>query len=325
MITTNAMETHAEFAKRAAEYNKKTLLVSLPTEIISSILSGCHIQNENALEALTKTIHSFMRISLVCKRFNNLLTYETIGYFCKRYHFFTKNAFLQNLVEKIGSTNNTSLNNECKYSSLVLILIHAQETNELRKSIPHLIGEVVHQDRISMLKKLHSYNISIRLNPSSYFHGKPLFFYSKTIDMVRIFINNNVNVDMCDRNNKNVLWHVINNNYHAELISFYIDYKVDVTQKDPITGSCLLHELALSSTENNIENYAKQGNILLNAIPTMVNALNDNGESPLYLAKIQNAPKEIIRLLRIYGGQVIPKIKHSKKEAMLQYLKQSKK
>ncbi len=76
------------------EYNQKNLLVSQEVWIqifyhscIEYITAEQNDLQKCAMydlaESLEKTIKNFMRVSLTCKKFNQLLTYEAIGSLCK--------------------------------------------------------------------------------------------------------------------------------------------------------------------------------------------------------------------------------------------------
>lgn len=319
-ISVRGMETHEHSASRAEKYNKKNPLLLMP-DILSNILLCCHIHDTNEAKALAQSIKFFIRLSCTCKSLNAFLNLETIGNLCKNYAPDTKNLILQKLIQRMAFFGNQSLSAGCIYNAPILIIIHALEKTDQKEQISSLLGQVIYQNNLPMLKKLYVYKVNLNITVSkTNFYAKPLFFYANTIDMVQLFINDHVNLQAVDECDKNVLWHVVENNYPSELIWFYLKQGVDATQRHPTNGSCLLHEVAVMQSFNkawdiakNLENSINQGNILLNAMTGMVNALNHNGQTPLYLAQKYNAPAEIIRLFTIYDGRAIPKFKPQNK------------
>lgn len=264
----------------------------------------------NKVQLFEKKIKTFMKLRCVCKHYNQLLKPELIGNFCKNYSSDTKDLALRVLIQKISFPDTKFLDTKYKYNAPIVIILHTlkkvDEKNE--ESIYFLLKQAVYQNNISILRKLYELkaNFNIGIFSQDNFYTKPLFFFAQTIDAVKFFINSQVYLQTLDQCRQNVLWHVIENNYSAKLVGFYLDQGVDARQLNGADDSCLLHAIAAWSMQENIENCVEQCNILLNAMPEMVNKLNDDGQSPLYLAHYHNAPQRIINMFTTYGGRVIP-------------------
>ena len=110
----------------AEEYNDSECpFTSLPNEKLFEIFSHCHSYDGYSMPK--ENIQNFMKLSMVCKNFNRLLTVETIGDFCKDYLQVFKNAHLQALIRRIDR--------HCNYlpiSKPAVILVHAgADPNEM--------------------------------------------------------------------------------------------------------------------------------------------------------------------------------------------------
>jgi hypothetical protein len=133
-----------------------------------------------------------------------------------------------------------------------------------------------------------------------YVTGKPIFFNAQTTEIAKLFFDNGVDVNMFDGNGYNVLWHIIDAKFPAELMNFYIQQKVDVTHICPFDGSCILHSFAANKEVIDAKDFLTKAQIILiNAyyLSCDMSALKDqNGKTPL----------EVARETREYWGEKYP-------------------
>lgn len=140
--------------------------------------------------------------------------------------------------------------------------------------------------------------------------GLPVFFNPcLTIEMIELLIDNRLNIHAISiRSKTNVLWYVCRNinQYSSKFLDFYLKKGVNPKALDTYDNSCLFHELARScfnfiDDNNLLENV----NLLLHAIPDMMNTLDINGQTPTDIAcKKQSSFKcpRLIALFRKHGG-----------------------
>ncbi len=232
------------------------------------------------VEELKNDIKSFMKLSTTCKSWNNFLTFERIGSFCEHYPLETKNEVLRYLIESWGS----SFDGECR-PTLILICAGADiDTNHRGRSA---LKRAVYKDDVQFAKTLFRYNANPNIQTyytfvSGYF---PVFFCANTVEMVQTFIENGVDIQATDFAGLNVLWHILYNEGSADLMKVYLEHGVDATKLHLGDNACLLHALAHSYYIPYIDNFLQNANLLLTAIPGMINTLDEDNLTPLDVAQ----------------------------------------
>jgi len=309
-------EEHELFlALQPEEYNNNDcLLTRLPNETLIDILSHCLIKDENSKKSLKYSIKEFMQLSTTCKNFNRILTFETIGTLCKKYAQGDKNRVLQNLVNDgryattrlpililicAGADANTRENTHTRKDAhdemcirgtwlrdgnqIVKVNISTmQQPSKVNNKIngKSLLGNAIFNNDAELATTLFRHHA----NPKVRNGFSPLFFYAKTVEIAQMFIDNGVNLRATDIRG-NVLWHIVINHYPSDLMLLYLKHNVDPKKLSQLDGSCLLYALAKQKRTNNTDDFLKKGELLLAAIPDMVNALNKDGKTPVDIAQ----------------------------------------
>lgn len=148
----------------------------------------------------------------------------------------------------------------------------------------------------------------------------------QTAEMAQLFIDNGVNIRETP-----ILWDIVNSNqYSVEILKFYLKNGANVQELNSDKAS-LLHKLASVNVIHNFtmqinaptrydcnkfdDSLLKKGELLLNAIPNMINAVNKQGQTPIDVAqqslkKVEESGntqaivvlKQLIELFRNYDG-----------------------
>lgn len=348
-LPTHGMD-HEELLLQAETYNQNHSLPSLPQDILnlifsylinhyrSDLLYGCGKDRELApVDALESIIDTFVMLSSTCKKFNTLLTIETISKLCKNCDLNHKNMAIKSLLKKYTIYDESSSSYATSIRLPILILICAgaspETVNSYTEESVSLLQHAVWKNDVQLAKILFKQHNSPNERYLRRYRGdenkvysEPIFFNAQT-EMAQVFINKNV--DLYAVNSKygtNVLWAITNNGYHPlSLITLYLDYKVDATQRD-WNNSCLLHHIASPGyTITNVHNFLEKCNLLLNVIPHMVNALNNNKNTPLDTAKnslwlaknifteTEFFLKKLIVLFEEHGGRLSKDLRKQKK------------
>ncbi len=219
----------AKKVEEAKEYNKNHKLIN--EDLLKTIFSYC-INNEREstthLEFLYKTLTSnssekkayrqiktLLALHTTCQFFNKLMPFTKIIEFCKTLDSHIKNQMLEHLVSTIYQSYHHGVYQEYRDDNRICsALIHAGADANIN------YGE------------------------------RPLFFYAKSIEMVEEFIKRSykIHTKVCKTVKRfepghgepveecNILSHVVNKEYPADLMKFYIENKV-VPQRD------ILHDL----------------------------------------------------------------------------------
>jgi len=306
---------HKEQALQAEEYNQSNPLFLLPQEMLNQIFSSCPTPAQ--AQSLEKTIKTFMKLSATCKSFNKLLTFETIGNFCTNYAQNDKDQTLQNITQYMN-------NYTYKAKRLPALIVSCagatlKPKHELdplfeiaiikpKGDLDFLFEIAIRHADAQLLKALFKNHALVDLGRS--------FFDAKTIEMVQIFIDNKVNLHVTDNYSKtNVLWYILEDQYPSAIMELYLKHHVDA-KKLRSDNSCVLHKLAKPSSIckiNKVDNFLKKAILLLNAIPDMINTLNDYDETPVDAVKaflqeaksnglLPEAFEKLLTLFRIRGG-----------------------
>lgn len=301
-------------AQKAEQHNENNGLTSLPPEILIGIFSYCLASNHDKVKSLEASIERFMKLSTTCKNFNRLLTFKTIGSFCKNYSPKIKNQALKKLMR---TTN--YLNYKTKRPPLCA-LIYADADANTKAALGTLLEKAVIYNDTQMVAILFEHHADPNIEDVI---GYPLFFQAKTIEIAQLFIAKGINIqETSPFSAPTILWKTIEKEYPSELMALYLEKKANVTAVHPLDNSSLLHRLARQDNIflNDINDFLKKGEILLNAMPKeMVNLLNKKGQTPLDV--IQMEPKfkhfakdSLITLFRQHGGK---RAQELQKEAMM--------
>jgi len=267
-------------AYNAQQYKKSNILIALPKEIPALFVSPI-----NPLEDGIKTALSLRR---TCKHFYML----PLEYFGKAYPHHTKtekNEVLNKLLSYVWRSGNTSKsywNTRCASS----ILIHAGADNDTNEYHSLLTLATRYNDK-KMITLLFKNGVSPHQKHKLL--GDPDFFYINTIKIAKTFIANNVNLNMEGLGyGAYLLWYLIQYKKPSELVEFCLNHHVNAKTIEPSDGYCILHFIvgAATSTVRHagkyaIDYYIKICALLLKAVPEMVDLLNNEGETPIDMAR----------------------------------------
>jgi len=308
-LSMQGMEYDAQLASHAEEYNSRNSVFLLPTDVLHCIVSHHFVQDDNQVIVLTNSIKIFMKLSTVCKKLNTSLTFETIGKSCQNYPQDEKNQTL-NLI------SNYSLDQR---RLPVLILVCAGADTKEQDYAKFLLEGAVHTNDLKMVEILFKHHA----NPNEIVYGTPVLMRVKTRAIAQEFIDNDVDLQLSIEG-KNILWYTTKNEYTSDLMAFYIKHQVDA-EKLSKDKSCLLHELAGSKNTpyhdyqkidnykiDDVDDFLKKAQLLLSAIPTMINQVNERNETPLQVAYhswfdahkdgTPEAFEKLMKLFARYGG-----------------------
>jgi len=269
-------EIAQEKALKAEKYNQKNQLTSLPNDALKQILSYGHVNGINPIQALKNSIKNLIQLKSTCKRFNNLLTAETIGNFCKDYDLAAKNKLLSNL--------DLILFYEKKRQSVLILICAGADPNITIGYNQLILFQALWNKDIPLIDTLFKHHA----NPNQHFRSQPIFFHADTLEIAQKFIDQGANIHAVDDNNANVLWEAVGQGYSLELLTFYLDKKVDAKNiSHHHSEACVLHSIANLDTPStiNVDVLLKKATLLLDTIPHMINTLNSHNETPLDLAQ----------------------------------------
>lgn len=248
-----------------------------------------------------------MELSIVCKNFNNSLTPEMIGTFCKNYAQADKNSCLDsfnpcshfhlfpNLIlvcagaDPLIEIKNATYNNDIE--ALTILLKYKANINERNRSLSSAF-----------------FGLSRILDEGSRYRDPYSPFFSvNTVKTAQVLIDHNVDWPESDASNHNILWHTITEaECPVELTELYLKHNINPRELD-ISGNCLLHN---AGTHINVEKIK----LLLDVIPDMINTVNNIGHTPLdtfnsYNFWHNNKDELVTKLLRDNGGLTTKEIK----------------
>lgn len=231
---------------------------------------------------LCDNIKFFLKLRSINKHFNELLTVEQIGQVCTSYDQEVKDNTLKTILE---------INEYAKLRFLSLILVHA-------KANPDTVLDSEYRSQILLKQALYRVDVPFittllqhKAKPNEFYGDFPVLFYAKTKECAQLLVEHGANIHITDKENKtNILWSLIDGygflkNHRLDLFQFYLEKGVSPKMLRPSDNACLFHHLSNFSYNSNISvqeyNKTKFAKILFNKIPTMVNALNASGETPL--------------------------------------------
>ncbi len=268
------------------------------------------------IKPLENRMKFFMKLRTVSKQFYRTLTHEAIGNRCQNYEQRIKNSALQHLARY------NFLSSKKRLPALILICAGAQNRItwlDIDTPIHYdqkLFCHAVLQNDAPFVATLFKYNI---VTPNAWSLDGPLLFEVKTKEIAQLFIDHGVNVNS-QFGEFNVLWKNLNEQYPSELMKLYLAHNADATLCNQ-DGSCLLHQISsdIVWTQQDVKNTLKKAQLLLKAIPTMINTVNRSGQTPLdiaqkHLRNIKLFPvateslKKLIVLFRKHGALTAKKL-----------------
>jgi len=312
---------YTQEALQATQYNDNDCqLTSLPNEMLLEIFPHCITQGESQKQSLKNSIKTFMQLRAICKNFNVLLTFVKIGDLCKNYAQNDKNFILDDLrcgaYLKQDLDDNTS-KTRC-FPALILICAGA-DVNIVRIWLRSIFRHAISNNDVQLATTLFQLNVHLNLTK--------ILFEVKTVEMAQICIAHGANIHATtletialmyayrgSSSETNILWHIVRENYSSELMEFYLKKKVDATQNGWENRYCLLHGLAEHGWAEieNVDDFLKKGDLLLEYIPHMINMLGLNKKTPLDIAlrslqeatttKTKLALEQLIELYKKHGG-----------------------
>lgn len=292
-----AYQKYIENSAQATTYNCNHYFLSVPDEVLVQIFSKI------ITESLEDIIKNFLRFSTTCKRINSLLTVQRVGAACKGYDFDQKNKTL----EKLMRSANDYTHSFRRRAALMLVYAGSDGIGDRHYS---LLQRAVHYKDIPMIAALFENHV----DPNEKDLRGPILFDVSTVQIAKMFIAQGADVHVLKRGN-NILCEIISDDEKpSDLIKLYLTCNVNVQEKNAHTGFCILHMLGRFNYcfMYDVDNFLKKAQILLNAIPGMVNALDKEGKTPIDIAcesmnkaskTTYEAYKALIELFRQYGGK----------------------
>ncbi len=269
---------HTANSLQAEEYNDTTCqLTRLPHEILFMIFPHCITQDENQVTSLEKSIKTLMLLKSTCKIFNGLLNLKNIGHLCKGYTQDAKSKALHKVMLSIPPY--------IPRRTPIFILVYAGANTNVKAYRHSLLFSATLNNDTELITTLFEHQAS----PNAKTTQGPVFFHSRTTEIAQLFIAKGANVHAVSYGT-NVLWSTLDSQYPSDLVELYLTHKVDAKQLNPYDNSCLLHALASDYYIRDADVFLKKAIILLNAIPDMINALDEDGQTPMNIA--QNSLEE---------------------------------
>ncbi len=273
-------------------------LPDLPHEMVIPIIC-----NGKFLEDTVKTT---LALSTTCKHFNELISPAMVGKFCKNYNIAEKNKVMKKLLQ---SMNDITYWNKRRAAFL---LVYAGADNAVC-SRDSLLQRAIYRKDKEMIAALFENNA----NPNQQgLYEDPDWFVIKNVDILEMFIDR-VDVNAEGYHEPNVLWYTILHHCSPELIEFYLTHNVDAKKRKTLTGDCVLHKLVCCGWSYSVSSvdYVRIGKLLLKAAPELINATNENGDTPLSSAckrldrdHVMSYEKDtltaIISLFEKHGGKI---------------------
>jgi len=295
----------------AQGYNQHNPLIKLPNDTLKQIISYCQPTKCDSAKTLKKSIKNFIPLKFICKRFNKLLTYKTIGEFYKSYDLAIKNEVFKETLKYLFFWYKIPN----RLPILIINYAGADAHIENNDHTSNLLHNAVHFDDAHVLTVL----LNHQANPNAKTTDLvPVFFYAKTIKIAQMLIHHGVNIHAKeDKSKTNVLWKTVTYEYPSKLMAFYLQHKVNA--KEVCCGNYLLHDLVLHGYRDNDHDFLTKAELLVEVIPDMINTLNINKDTPLDLAEeelklvhihpsynqrlAKRTFKQLITLFKKYGGK----------------------
>jgi len=222
-------------------------------------------------------VKDILALTATCKRFNKEEDLHiAFGKFCKN-RITKKNELMRNWSMSNGWWHYW----ERRCGAFTLIYAGADNN-----AWPHntLFRHAIEKKDKKMITALFENDV----NPNQNWHvQEPDWFHIEDIDIAKMFIAHNVDLQQEVGWFPNVLWCLVAHNPSPQLIEFYLNNNVDTNKRDR-DGNCLLHKVAIYSAlylnRGSCDDYAKIIELLLKATPDLINAKNNEGKTPLDLA-----------------------------------------
>lgn len=297
----------------AEKYKDAYLITQLPEE---SLLI--------ANQSLVNSIKILMKLRMLNKDLNQAWTVEKIGTLCKNYSDDDKDEMLGKLFAYRDFKPTV-------YMPLAILFslgfgTHIGEINDF--VLEKVVGKAGFLPVLQLLFKN-------KANPNLKIYNAPLFFKLKTVEEAQVFVENNVDFNPIfayyqSNWGVNVLWCTVLEEYPLELMKFYLDHEVDPKVLNH-RGECLLHELADKfCLIKDMDDYFKKFELLLDAIPDMINLLSLNHQTPTgelmriaqqdcengYTLHCKEMYDKFIALFRERGGRTFTELQPWYKEGM---------
>ncbi len=258
VYSARSMENQKELAL-LVECNSNNSVCLLPTDMLTKIIAH-YYDDKDQVKSLKSTIANFMKLRSTCTGWNNLLTFEKIGDFCKNYPQVIKNVLLGELT----------------YSSRlpILVLVHAsiEPSIAFHKIINALLITVVSKNDVQLIRILLKHIAK----------PKDCLEEIRTVEIAQILFNNGVDIHTTDYYGRNILWKLLGTSYPSDLMRFYVACGVDARRLDG-SGDTLLHSLARKASKirfsvpNEVDDFLKKAELLITMIPDMINKFNCHG------------------------------------------------
>lgn len=262
-----------EIAQENTHYNQTSPLINLPEEIISSCIA--HI---NPLE---KSVQAYSALHYSCKHFNRL-SFKSLVDIYKTHDKQVKNEAMKKFLSKINDVNYW----DYRYAASLLIGAGADNNPSDRNS--SLLKKAVQRKDKDLIKFLFDCGVNPNSIESIIGLAEPTMFSIKDVETAEIFDKYKVDWNQRGLHHPNILFASLFNNFSSKLVDFYLKHGVDVKKWDKDKG-CLLHAFIFYFDINlikNVDDCVKIGELIVEAAPELVNAVDRKGETPIQ--KVQN-------------------------------------
>lgn len=274
----------------ATLYNARIPLLSLPQDVLRYI----QVLSINSNDFLVKAVQTIPDLQLSCKQFYSIkLSFQYIGEnILHHYPQNEKDSLFQKCFKTNGITNMTPLKTILLYAGL--------EERAVDHCILSELQYATEKDDLEMIATCLKYNC----NTAALSSHVPPFFLAKSCQAAQLFINRGTDLSTSTDMYPNVLWYVLDKENSLELLRLYLQHGIDPKKINPSTGDCLLHNLDIASAHyfagTNRKNFLESAELLLNALPNMINTLNAANKTPLDGFKQQNKNKTISDLITLF-------------------------
>jgi len=297
----------------AAEYNRKNILLSLPNEILYSILA----YSVDTTKPLKDIMKSSLLLTTTCKKSNTPELLILIGKACSCYGIAEKNSVMKQLLSKMNDIDYWNRRNGA------FLLTYAGADNNADSFLSGLIAAIQHEDK-QMIVALFQNNVSPNQQKG---RNDPDFFSINKIEIAQMFIDQGVNLNVEGLYSPNVLWTCLTQNYSSGLIEFYLNHKADAKTINIVSDECILHRFARCRHRyiRSIEDYVQIGTLFLKVAPEIINTLNRQKETPLDIVKeIMKEEKQntytykvcvtLVELFEKHGGKTAQQLKQDEQK-----------
>jgi hypothetical protein len=272
-------------------------LLLLPDDMLNLVFSFCCEHNKESAENILKSMETFIQLGFVSKRFKALLSYQAIGKLCTHYSQSDKKEALKR-IHVNDRTFALMHNNEVKRHMHInketftfiripsLLLIYAGVDTNIEIAGSSLLAKAVYHNDNEFIELLFKHHANPNIKNCCY---HPLFTDIKSADIARMFLNHkHFNLNATDAYGRNAFWTLMDHKYPSDLITLYLEHGLDATELCPSNKNCLLHTFAEqinSKKIKNINDFLQKADILIKAIPHLINTINFYDKTPLDVAQ----------------------------------------